>query len=240
MHQILALWCHPRSLSTAFGRMMMERGDISVLHERFLYLYYVVQNPDLVIAQQLERVEPWMQASFDEVVEGIESEASRRPVFFKDMAVHVHNPKGRYADEAFLGRYSNAFLIRDPAIAVPSHLKQNPEMIFEEVGYDAQFALFEVVSQMTGAAPPVIDAADLEEDPEMIVQAYCDAMRIPFVSSALRWGSSWVRGRPRPHRRPPGTPTRSKCWKPTWTTCLRRCCRRCWSGSWRPAHWTPS
>ena len=190
MHQILALWCHPRSLSTAFGRMMMERGDISVLHERFLYLYYVVQNPDLVIAQQLERVEPWMQASFDEVVEGIESEASRRPVFFKDMAVHVHNPKGRYADEAFLGRYSNAFLIRDPAIAVPSHLKQNPEMIFEEVGYDAQFALFEVVSQMTGAAPPVIDAADLEEDPEMIVQAYCDAMRIPFVSSALRWGSA--------------------------------------------------
>ena len=190
MHQILALWCHPRSLSTAFGRMMMERGDITVLHERFLYLYYVVQNPDLVIAQQLERVEPWMQASFDEIVEGIESEAMQHPVFFKDMAVHVDNPKGRHADEAFLGRFSNAFLIRDPEIAVLSHLKQNPEMVFEEVGYDAQFVLFDKVSQLMGTAPTVIDAADLEEDPARVINLYCEAMGIPFIASALRWDNS--------------------------------------------------
>lgn len=188
MHEILALWCHPRSLSTAFGRMMMERGDLTVLHERFLYLYYVVQNPQLVIAQQLERVEPWMRASFDEIVEGIEAEASQRPVFLKDMAVNVHNPKGRHADEAFLGRFSNGFLIRDPEIAILSHLKQNPKMIFEEVGYDAQFAVFEKVSQMIGAPPPVIDAADLEDDPARIVNLYCEAMGIALIASALRWG----------------------------------------------------
>ncbi len=190
MHRILALWCHPRSMSTAFERMMIERGDVTVVHERFLYLYYVVQNPHLVIAQQLESVEPWMEATFEEIVDGIESEATQRPVFFKDMAVHVHNPKGYNADDAFLSRFSNAFLIRDPEVTVLSHLKQNPDMVFEEVGYDAQFALFEKVRELTGSDPVVIDAADLEADPEGIVRAYCDAMDIPFIASSLRWGAT--------------------------------------------------
>lgn len=113
---------------------MIERGDVTVVHERFLYLYYVVQNPHLVIARQLDSVEPWMQATFDEIVEGIGDEATERPVFFKDMAVHVHNPKGHHADEALPSRFTNAFLIRDPGVAILSHLKQNPGMVFEEVG----------------------------------------------------------------------------------------------------------
>ena len=161
-----------------------------MLHERFLYLYYVVQNPSLVIARQLDRVEPWMRASFDEIVESIESEARRCPVFFKDMAVHVHNPKGQHASERFLGRFSNAFLIRNPEIAILSHLRQNPEMIFEEAGYDAQFALFERVAQMIGSPPAVIDAADLEENPVGVVKAYCGTMGIPFIPSAFQWGRS--------------------------------------------------
>jgi hypothetical protein len=167
--------------------MMIERGDFTVLHERFLYLYYVVQNPELIIAKQLERVEPWMRASFVEIVAGIEAEAARGPVFFKDMAVHVHNEKGRFADEAFLRRFSNAFLIRNPEVAVLSHLKQNPNMVFEEVGYDAQYMLFEAVAQMKGSPPAVIDAADLEADPDAVVGEYCAAMDIPFMPQALQW-----------------------------------------------------
>ncbi|HUF56321.1 MAG TPA: hypothetical protein VMM55_07145 [Thermohalobaculum sp.] len=32
-HPIVALWCHPRAMSTAFERLMRERGDMTVLHE---------------------------------------------------------------------------------------------------------------------------------------------------------------------------------------------------------------
>jgi len=188
--EILALWCHPRSLSTAFEQMMTERGDVAIVHEPFLYLYYVVQNRDLLIAQQLERIEPWMRAGFDEIVDRIEQVAAVGPVFFKDMAVHVHNPKGYNADEHFLGRFSNAFLIRDPEPTILSHLRQNPEMTFEEVGYDAQFALFEKVRDMTGADPAVIDAADLENNAEGTIRAYCSAMGIPFLAAALQWDAT--------------------------------------------------
>lgn len=166
---------------------MLERGDFTVLHERFLYLYYVVQNPHLVIAQQLETIEPWMRADFDTIVSGILAEAVDRPVFFKDMAVHVHNPKGYHADEVFLSRFSNAFLIRHPEQAVLSHLAQNPDMVFEEVGYDAQLAMFESVAAFSGERPVVIDAADLEEDAPGIVRAFCDGLDIPFLEAALSW-----------------------------------------------------
>jgi len=190
MRRILALWCHPRSLSTAFERMMSERGDVTILHEPFLYLYYVVQNPHLVIARQLDRIEPWMEEGFDEIVDRIERATDDGPVFFKDMALHVHNPAGFHADERFLAGYANAFLIRDPAVAIPSHLRQNPDMEFEEVGYDAQFALFETVRRATGETPVVIDAADLERDPDGVVRSYCDAVQIPFLPSSLHGTAS--------------------------------------------------
>lgn len=163
---------------------MRRRGDFNVLHERFLYLYYVRQNPHLVIAGQLERIEPWMYGGFEENVAGILEDSAHGPVFFKDMAVHVHNRKGYHADAAFLGNFTNAFLIRHPERAVLSHLRQNPDMEFEEVGYDAQFALFERVAEMTGRPPVVVDAADLESDPEATVAAFCSAVAIPFVPTA--------------------------------------------------------
>lgn len=41
MHPIIALWSHPRSMSTATERIMRERGDLRCFHEPFMYLYYV-------------------------------------------------------------------------------------------------------------------------------------------------------------------------------------------------------
>ena len=41
MHPIIALWSHPRSMSTATERIMRERGDLDCAHEPFMYDYYV-------------------------------------------------------------------------------------------------------------------------------------------------------------------------------------------------------
>lgn len=51
MNRIVSLWTHPRSISTAFERVMMERKDVAILHEPFSYLYYVYQE-GATIAQQ--------------------------------------------------------------------------------------------------------------------------------------------------------------------------------------------
>jgi hypothetical protein len=39
MHPLIALWSHPRSMSTAIERVMRERGDLDCAHEPFLYDY---------------------------------------------------------------------------------------------------------------------------------------------------------------------------------------------------------
>ncbi|MCO5125978.1 MAG: hypothetical protein M9957_01250 [Rhodobacteraceae bacterium] len=38
-HPIIAMWSHPRSMSTAIERIMRERGDLDCLHEPFMYDY---------------------------------------------------------------------------------------------------------------------------------------------------------------------------------------------------------
>lgn len=186
IHPIFALWCHPRCLSTAFERMMIERKDFKVIHEKFLYLYYVKQNHHLIIAQTQE-IDKNIPIEFQDILNGILKEADRRPVFFKDMSVHVFNPKGYHATREFLDLFTNSFLIRDPETTILSHLKQNPKMIFEEVGYDAQYQVFLNVADMIGRAPPLIDAYDLENNPKGIIKAYCDAVKIPFIPDSLKW-----------------------------------------------------
>ena len=44
-HPIIALWSHPRSMSTAFERIMRARGDLDCLHEPFMYDYYINRAP---------------------------------------------------------------------------------------------------------------------------------------------------------------------------------------------------
>ena len=40
MSMMVPLWSIPRSVSTGFERMMMERGDFKVIHEPFSYYFY--------------------------------------------------------------------------------------------------------------------------------------------------------------------------------------------------------
>ena len=53
--------------------------------------------------------------------------------------------------------------------------------------FDAQHRLFELLSDSTGVAPTVIDSDDLLSDPPKMVQAYCEAIGIPFIAEALSW-----------------------------------------------------
>ncbi|MBA2443396.1 MAG: sulfotransferase family protein, partial [Rubrobacter sp.] len=40
----VALWCVPRSISTAFERVFVERDDFEVLHEPFSASYYYSED----------------------------------------------------------------------------------------------------------------------------------------------------------------------------------------------------
>jgi hypothetical protein len=184
MNMIIPLWSIPRSVSTGFERMMMERGDFKVIHEPFSYFFYAKEQAATAVGMN---VDPDHPQDFDDIMRLILHEAENKPVFFKDMSYH---PFSR-TDEAFLRNFENTFIIRDPAITLISHYKLNPEFTLTEAGYEPQFKMYEMVKKITGKEPAIVDAEDLIESPFTVVKGYCDMVGIPFMPESLTWGAEF-------------------------------------------------
>jgi hypothetical protein len=173
----VALWAVPRTASTAFERMVIERGDHTVFDEPFSEHYYFGPHKS---SARFTEVRP--DADPAAILERVEAAARRGPVFVKDMAYHVAG----VASPAFAGRFTNTFLIRDPARSLPSLARMWPDFTDEEAGYDALAALVGH-AEAAGQDPIVVDSDDLCRHPEAVVAAWCHRVGIPFVPEALTW-----------------------------------------------------
>ena len=176
-HPILMLWAVPRSASTAFERMMIERGDHQVIDEPFSAHYYFGRDK---VSSRFETVEPHRRPA--EIVDSLERDAAERPVFVKDMAYHAAG----FATVELVARFTNAFVIREPVDALASLARKWPDFTDDEAGYDALAAMIDLVER-AGQDIVVIDQDDLCRDPAGIVRSYCERVRIPFIPDALSW-----------------------------------------------------
>jgi hypothetical protein len=176
-HPILALWAVPRSGSTAFERMMMERNDHHVIDEPFSAHYYFGEEK---VSGRFDDVEP--NCTPEGILASLEHAARERAVFVKDMAYHV----AAFATQDFVTEFRNAFLIREPVAALTSLGRKWPDFTDEEVGFDSLASLMSLTEQ-AGQDLVVIDRDDLCCDPAGIVRAYCERMAIPFLEDALSW-----------------------------------------------------
>jgi len=180
MKQILILWAVPRSISTAFERMMIERGDFTVFDEPFSEYYYFSNNR---VANRYDKVTPKEAFNYENILEKILLASYRQSVFVKDMAFHVK----QCMTHKFLNNFKNTFIIRHPKFTLPSQFKILPDFTLEETGYEQQYRLFQMLCDMTGTPPIVIDGEDLCNNPELIIKAYSDNVGIPFIPDSLHW-----------------------------------------------------
>jgi hypothetical protein len=183
-HRILALWATPRTVSTAFERMMIERGDHEVFDEPFSATYYF--SPERS-SKRFDQTLANSRAS--EVMDSLRTAACRRPVFFKDMAYQA----APYLGDIDLNNIVSSFLVRDPRWVLPSLHRMWPDFSTEGAGYGALLELFTCVRNITGRLPVVVDSDALRRTPEPVVRAWCDAVRIPFVASAMTWAPGMQR-----------------------------------------------
>ncbi len=181
MTKILALWAVPRSTSTAFEWMMRQRGDLDCLHEPFGEAWYQGEAPMWPRFRPGDRQTPGL--TLDSVWADLQARAARGPVFIKDFPHYIDH----LWDEAFLKNFTHSFLIRDPAKTITSMYDKWPDFHEKEVGFPEQQALFDLLTDLNGAPPPVIDSDDLLEDPHSIVRLWSEAVGIPFIESALSW-----------------------------------------------------
>ncbi|QXJ22400.1 sulfotransferase family protein [Actinomadura graeca] len=173
---LLILWSAPRSRSTAFFRMMAERGDFDAVHEPFSYL------------AEFGRAElggaPLTTEA--ELIGRLRERSREHPVFVKDTTDERY--PGVLADEDFLARDAeHAFLIRHPSETIASYRRLNPGVERHQIGFEAQHEIFTAVRRLTGREPVVVDAADLVARPEATVASFCARVGIGFRPEALTW-----------------------------------------------------
>jgi hypothetical protein len=185
---LLALWATPRTVSTAFERMMIERGDHQVVDEPFSVPYYLGPSQ----CSDRFAVEPGVDDA-EQVVATLLAAAESGPVFVKDMPYHAEP----WVDADFLGRATSTFLVRDPSWALPSLARKWPDFTDDEAGYAAQGRLFDRACALGDVV--VIDSDDLRADPAGMVAAWCARVGIAFLPESLTWApgmqDEWVRWR---------------------------------------------
>lgn len=171
---LLFLWGPPRSLSTAFLRMMIERADHEVLHEPF----------SSIVVQGYTKVGDSIATTHDELLELLADRSRDRRIFVKETTEYdyLHNG-GQHIPTIGLHTY----IIRHPRSVIPSHYARNPKVTCAEVGYEHQAELARRAWDGTDEGPIVVEAENLVDDPVNTVADYCDHVGIPFLESALCW-----------------------------------------------------
>ncbi|MGB3682328.1 MAG: hypothetical protein WA990_07545 [Rubrobacteraceae bacterium] len=174
----IALWATPRSISTAFERIFVERDDFKVFHEPFAVSYYF---SDERRSDRYTDEKPKDEHKPEAVLAQL-TEVDDKPVFFKDMAYHTAG----FLDPEFVANFENTFLIREPKQVLSSFYKMWPDFTFEEAGYEHLHRVHEETVSI-GQEPVVVDAADLASNTEGVISAYCEKLNIPFKPEALSW-----------------------------------------------------
>jgi Sulfotransferase domain len=167
------LWAHPRSRSTALERMMMERGDVTVLHEPLV---------SVIDAGQVSIVDGPTLRSPGEILEYATSLPG--PVFAKDTTEYDYT---EFLTPALAEGITHTFVVREPSAAIASHVAVKADASRSDIGYEHQFRIFELVRELTGEIPVVLDSDLLVRDPEGAVAAYCAAIGLPYLPEAMRW-----------------------------------------------------
>ena len=172
---VFALWSAPRARSTAFFRSMVQRGDLTVLHEPFCNLN---QHGETDVEGR----------TFDSplsLLAWLRDQTHGMDVFLKDTTDDPHYEV--LADQRFLAQARHAFLIRRPEEIAASYYALFPAMSINAIGLEKMCELQAAVRDAGGDASVVIDSDDLVARPAATMAAYCAAVGLPFSPRSLTW-----------------------------------------------------
>ena len=193
------MWSPPRSLSTTVERALIEHPAIHVLHEPFGLPYYWSSQAASSRESSDTRCADTDETVARRIFEDRPPEG-KRFVFSKNLSYYVSPHCLPQMRELLGGSYKHvrhSFMIRHPAKAISSLYykscidnEKTGYTHFDpaEAGYTAMAAMMAHLDEQPDCPPyAIIDADDLLEDPAGMMEAYCDALALPFDESMLSW-----------------------------------------------------
>ncbi|XP_023545463.1 branched-chain-amino-acid aminotransferase-like protein 2 isoform X1 [Cucurbita pepo subsp. pepo] len=177
--EVIHLWSTPRSLSTSLMYSFAQRDDMEVLDEPLYANFLRVTGYDRPYREELlSKMEP----DGNKVIKDIIFAPGKKKYRF---CKHIAKQKvpGLASDLMKKGRHF--ILIRNPLDILPSYDKVIPAT-FSELGFSELVSVYNELKEL-GRPPPIIDAAELQKDPEATLRGLCEDLDIPFEHKMLKW-----------------------------------------------------
>ena len=180
------MWSGPRNISTAMLRAWENRSDTVVVDEP-LYGPYLARtgkkhaDHELVIQAQGSQWQPIVKALTEDTPIYADSQTT---IFYQKHMSHHLTPD---IELDFVNHLLNGFLIRHPNDVLASYLRKHHQASPEDLGFPQQVKLFKWIKQRTGITPPILESKDVLTNPEGMLRKLCNAFKIPFSDSMLRW-----------------------------------------------------
>eukprot|EP00112_Aurelia_sp_Birch-Aquarium-sp1_P025371 Seg8401.1 transcript_id=Seg8401.1/GoldUCD/mRNA.D3Y31 product="Branched-chain-amino-acid aminotransferase-like protein 2" protein_id=Seg8401.1/GoldUCD/D3Y31 len=186
------LWTSPRCVSTAFERSIMELDNSKIFHEPYSWAYYFgpERQSSRYKHQQTDSKHCYkaIGKTLLKEYDGIDL------VFSKDMAYAIDENFDEMLCDG-IRNFKHTFLIRDPKKAIPSLYAASVNKNLtgweyfdpKEGGFPQLGQLYRFITEKLDEAPVIVDADDLLENPEGIMQAYCEGIGVRFDKKILEW-----------------------------------------------------
>ena len=199
----IATWSGPRNISTAMMRSFENRSDTVVVDEPFYAAFLAETGADHPMRDEVLASQPTRWRDVANALSG-PTPTGAAVWYQKHMTHHMLPDFGL----DWANGCRNAFLIRAPEAVLASYTLKRENVTLADIGVERQRELFERECDRLGAAPPVIDSADVLADPRAILGKLCAAIGIEFSDRMLNW--------------PAGKRESDGVWAPVWYEAVER------------------
>ena len=178
----VAMWSGPRNISTALMYSFENRSDCYATDEP-LYASFLLKSgtPHPGAKEVIENNESEVGKIIKTLTGPIPDE---KQIWYQKHMCH-HLPPD--SDISWIDNFKNCFLIRNPREVLLSLSKITDSIDLLSTGLPQQLTIFRHVIKSSEKIPPVIDSADVLEDPESILSVLCESIGIPFSKRMLSW-----------------------------------------------------
>ncbi|MFH1537110.1 MAG: hypothetical protein ABID45_03920 [Patescibacteria group bacterium] len=182
--RVIAIWCAPRSASTALFRAFEQLENTRCLFEPFAKNFYFSKERISYRYLPKNEIDPkYYYYTYNKIRDILFKRSDKELTLFKECVFQASN----YLESRIIRKIDyNIILIRDPRLTLFSLLKFKPDFTEIEAGYTKLNQLYFLLKKNNNKLI-IIDANDLRNNPKVVIKLLCKEINIVYTDNMLNW-----------------------------------------------------